>query len=59
VRQAVGRAAKRRIENRYQWPTITAEIEKAYVEMLKSEPTPFKKPSTRVEEKPIRAKRFG
>jgi glycosyltransferase involved in cell wall biosynthesis len=59
VRQAVGKVAKRRIENRYQWPTITAEIEKAYVEMLKSEPTPFKKPSTRVEEKPIRAKRFG
>jgi glycosyltransferase involved in cell wall biosynthesis len=59
VREAVGRAARRRIENHYQWPTISAEIEKAYFGMLKSEQPPLKKPSTRTEDKRMRTERAG
>jgi glycosyltransferase involved in cell wall biosynthesis len=59
VREAVGRAARRRIENHYQWSTISAEIEKAYFGMLKSEQTPLKKPSARTEDKRVRTERAG
>jgi glycosyltransferase involved in cell wall biosynthesis len=59
VREAVGRAARRRIENHYQWPTISAEIEQAYFEMLRSNQAPLKKPSARAEDKSIRAERAG
>jgi glycosyltransferase involved in cell wall biosynthesis len=59
MREAVGRAARRRIENHYQWPTITAKIEKAYFEMLKSDSAPLKKPNARAENKRFRAERAG
>ena len=34
VREAAGQAAKRRIEQQYQWQKIAADIEKAYFEMM-------------------------
>jgi glycosyltransferase involved in cell wall biosynthesis len=59
VREAAGKTARRRIENHYQWPTIAAEIEKAYFDMLKSDQTSMKKPNARAENKSIRAERAG
>lgn len=49
VRDAAGRAAKERIRERYLWPRIAEDIEKAYFEVMdwtKAE-VPLKKPSTR------------
>jgi len=34
VREAAGKAAKKRIREQYQWPGIAVEIEKAYFEMM-------------------------
>ena len=34
VREAAGRAAKRRIREQYQWQKIAGDIEKAYFEMM-------------------------
>jgi glycosyltransferase involved in cell wall biosynthesis len=34
VREAAGRTARRRIEVEYQWPTIAAQIEKVYFQLL-------------------------
>jgi len=34
VREAAGKAAKKRIQEQYQWPRIAGEIEKAYLEMM-------------------------
>ena len=50
VREAAGQAAKRRIREHYQWPTIAAEIERVYFEMMGWElaAMPGKKPSGRV-----------
>lgn len=49
VREAAGRAARRRIEEQYQWQKIAADIEKAYFRLMGWEfaPTPAKKPSAR------------
>jgi len=50
VREAAGRAAKRRIQQQYQWPQIAAEIERAYFEVMgvRTASIPSKKPSGRV-----------
>jgi glycosyltransferase involved in cell wall biosynthesis len=50
VREAAGQAAKRRIREHYQWPQITAEIERVYFEMMGWElaAMPPRKPSGRV-----------
>jgi len=49
VRASVGRAAKRRVIDQYQWQTIATDIEKAYFELLGQNPLPVpKKPSTSV-----------
>ena len=49
VREAAGKAAKRRIYDRYQWQKIAAEIETAYFEMMgwRQAETAPKKPSAR------------
>jgi len=49
VREAAGRAAKRRIRERYQWQKIAADIETAYFEIMGRRPADAvrKKPSTR------------
>ena len=49
VREAAGKAARRRIEEQYQWQKIAADIEKAYFEVMGWEPTPApaKKPSVK------------
>ena len=49
VREAAGRAAKRRIRERYQWQKIAADIETAYFEIMGAKPAHAvrKKPSTR------------
>jgi glycosyltransferase involved in cell wall biosynthesis len=48
VREAAGRTAKRRIEERYQWQQIAEDIEKVYLTMLGVEltETPIKRPIT-------------
>jgi len=50
VREAAGRAAKRRVRDHYQWPRIAKDIEQIYLEMLgwESKDTPPKKASGRV-----------
>ncbi len=50
VREAAGQAAKRRIDEHYQWPVIAAEIERVYFEMMGWElnAIPPRKPSARV-----------
>ena len=47
IREAAGRAARKRIEDHYQWQKIAQDIESAYLEILKEEPTPVldRKPS--------------
>jgi glycosyltransferase involved in cell wall biosynthesis len=49
VREAVGRAARKRVEDQYRWPKIAADIEKAYFQTMGSRMTeaPAKKPSAR------------
>jgi len=49
VREAAGRAARKRIEEQYQWQKIAADIECAYFEVLgwKREEKPAKKPSAK------------
>jgi glycosyltransferase involved in cell wall biosynthesis len=48
VREAAGRAAKRRVREHYQWPDIATEIERIYFEMMGWElAMPAKKPSGR------------
>ena len=49
VREAAGQAARRRIEEQYQWQTIAGDIEKAYFEVMGWEPprAQAKKPSVR------------
>ncbi len=37
VRQAAGRTAKRRIEERYQWPQIAGDIEKTYFRLMEGD----------------------
>jgi glycosyltransferase involved in cell wall biosynthesis len=34
LREAVGRSARMRIQEKYQWPTIAGEIERVYFEMM-------------------------
>ena len=34
VRESAGRTARRRIEDEYQWPTIAAQIERVYFQLL-------------------------
>jgi glycosyltransferase involved in cell wall biosynthesis len=50
VREAAGNEARRRIEERYQWQTITEDIERAYFTLMGWDPVtvPLKKPSGRV-----------
>jgi glycosyltransferase involved in cell wall biosynthesis len=50
LRDEAGRAAKKRVEERYQWPNIAGEIEKVYFEMMgwRRSGIPTKKPSARV-----------
>ena len=49
VREAVGRAAKKRIAEQYQWQKITEDIEKAYFEVMgRGLEAPKKKPAARV-----------
>jgi glycosyltransferase involved in cell wall biosynthesis len=47
VREAAGGAAKKRIEDHYQWQKIAQDIESAYLEIVRKEPTTVleKKPS--------------
>jgi glycosyltransferase involved in cell wall biosynthesis len=49
VREAAGKAARRRIEEQYQWPKIAADIEKAYFDLMGRELAPAlaRKPSAR------------
>jgi glycosyltransferase involved in cell wall biosynthesis len=49
VREAAGKAAKRRIREQYQWQKIAGDIEKAYFEMMGRKPaeTAAKKPGIR------------
>jgi glycosyltransferase involved in cell wall biosynthesis len=49
IRQAAGRAAKKRIADRYQWQKIAEDIELAYFELLGMKPAniPIKKPGAR------------
>jgi glycosyltransferase involved in cell wall biosynthesis len=49
VREAAGRAARRRIEEQYQWQQVAANIEKAYFEVMGWElpPASAKKPTAR------------
>ncbi len=56
VREAAGRAARRRVREHYQWPQIAAEIERTYFELMGLQPAtvPGKKPSGRVEAKDAR-----
>jgi hypothetical protein len=47
VREAAGRAAKRRVREHYQWNGIALDIEQLYFEMMgwRAAPFRFKKPS--------------
>jgi len=47
VREAAGKAARKRIEDEYQWPKIASDIENVYFEIMgwKVRTTPAKKPS--------------
>jgi glycosyltransferase involved in cell wall biosynthesis len=49
VREAAGKAARKRIEEQYQWQKIAVDIEMAYFEIMGWElaPAPAKKPSTK------------
>lgn len=49
VRQAAGKAARRRVEEQYQWQKVTEGIEKAYFELMGWKPMagPGKKPGAR------------
>jgi len=49
VREASGKAAKRRIREQYQWQKVAADIEEAYFEMMGGKPVDAapKKPSAR------------
>jgi glycosyltransferase involved in cell wall biosynthesis len=62
VREAAGRAARKRIEERYQWQQVTSEIEKAYFEIMgwNVVETPAKKPPERItDDKALVARRVG
>jgi hypothetical protein len=51
VREAAGRIARKRIEERYQWQKIAEDIEQAYYKILDGTVEPaLKKPSTRAQE---------
>ncbi len=52
VREAAGKAAKRRIEDQYQWQTVAESIEKAYFKVMgwRVLQTPARKPNARVVE---------
>lgn len=45
VREAAGKAARRQVEERYQWRTIAAQIESAYFELLGAQAPPRPKRS--------------
>jgi hypothetical protein len=47
LREAAGRAARRRIEDHYQWQKVGEDIESAYLEMLRKDSATVmeKKPS--------------
>ena len=49
VREAAGNAARRKIEEQYQWQSIVVDIEKAYFEVMGWDPPPAvaKKPNAR------------
>jgi glycosyltransferase involved in cell wall biosynthesis len=49
VREAVGRRARKRIEEHYRWQKVAADIEKVYVNMMGWEPPEerAKKPAAR------------
>jgi glycosyltransferase involved in cell wall biosynthesis len=48
VREAAGKAAKRRIKDLYQWQKVAEDIESAYFKVLGWHPVaPGKKPNTR------------
>jgi glycosyltransferase involved in cell wall biosynthesis len=49
VREAAGKAARRKVEEQYQWQNIVVDIEKTYFELLGWNPPPAisKKPSAR------------
>jgi glycosyltransferase involved in cell wall biosynthesis len=61
VREAAGRAARRRIQERYQWPQIAAGIERTYFEVMGLEPAtiPRKKPSGRAMKAAAGGRRAG
>lgn len=44
VREAAGKAARKRIEEQYQWHQIAQEIERAYFDIMGWEPPSLKKP---------------
>lgn len=46
IREAAGRAARKRVEEEYQWDKISYEIERAYFELLGLESDHPKRPST-------------
>jgi glycosyltransferase involved in cell wall biosynthesis len=46
IREAAGRAARKRVEEEYQWDKISSEIERAYLELLGLESNHPKRPST-------------
>jgi glycosyltransferase involved in cell wall biosynthesis len=47
IREAAGKAARKRVEEEYQWDKISREIEQAYFEVLGLKSDHEKKPSTR------------
>jgi glycosyltransferase involved in cell wall biosynthesis len=51
VREAAGQAARRRIEEQYQWQAVAREIEKAYFQLMgwSTQYMPVRKPSARVD----------
>ena len=46
IREAAGKAARKRVEEEYQWDKISREIEQAYFEVLGLKPHDSKRPST-------------
>jgi glycosyltransferase involved in cell wall biosynthesis len=46
IREAAGKAARKRVEEEYQWDKISREIERAYFELLGLESAHPKRPST-------------
>ena len=55
IREAAGKAARKRVEEEYEWDKISREIERAYFEVLGLKSDHVKKPSIRELSAPERA----